>query len=149
MSLFCQGLKPVLHEHLMLFWGCTLNELVSSSIEQEDTCRARIEEERKKRPLFGPTEGALPKYRLIYTPPLGQSCCPLHLSSGATIHLNRWYHVLQSTHSRLLHLKLRSLLGQATCASTTGGLGTSLESSPSLGRATLLGPCHHLAVCRR
>jgi hypothetical protein len=33
MSLFHQGLSPVLREHLMLFWGCPLNELVSASIE--------------------------------------------------------------------------------------------------------------------
>jgi hypothetical protein len=33
MSLFHQGLNPVLREHLMLFWGCTLKELVSASIE--------------------------------------------------------------------------------------------------------------------
>jgi hypothetical protein len=71
MSLFCQGLNPVLREHLTLFQGCTLNELVSTSIEQEDACRAHLEEERKKRPLFGPTGGNLPKYRLVYTPPLG------------------------------------------------------------------------------
>jgi hypothetical protein len=44
MSLFCQGLSPVLCEHLTLFRGCTLSELVSSSIEQEDACRARLEE---------------------------------------------------------------------------------------------------------
>jgi hypothetical protein len=58
MSLLRQGLSPVLHEYLTLFRGCTLNELVSASIEQEDTCRARLEEERKKRPLPGPN-GAL------------------------------------------------------------------------------------------
>jgi hypothetical protein len=72
LSLFRQGLSPVLREHLTLFWGCTLNELVSASIEQEDVCRARLEEERKKRPLLGPTRGAPPKYRLVYTPPSGQ-----------------------------------------------------------------------------
>jgi hypothetical protein len=33
MSLFHQGLSPVLREHLTLFWSCTLNELVSTSIE--------------------------------------------------------------------------------------------------------------------
>jgi hypothetical protein len=54
----------------MLFRGCTLNELVSASIEQEDVCRARLE--RKKRPLPGPNGGAPPKYRLVYTLPLGQ-----------------------------------------------------------------------------
>jgi hypothetical protein len=72
MWLFRQGIIPVLREHLTLFRGCTLNELVSASIEQEDTCRARLEEERKKRPLPGPDEDALPKYRLVYTPPSGQ-----------------------------------------------------------------------------
>jgi hypothetical protein len=71
MSLFHQGPSPVLREHLTLFWGCTLNELVSASIEQEDACHASLEEERKKRPLPGPTGGAPPKYRLVYTPPSG------------------------------------------------------------------------------
>jgi hypothetical protein len=74
---------------------------------------------------------------------------PLHLSSGATIHLSRWSHILQSTHSQLLHLELRNLLGWVSCASTTGVLDTLLESVPSLIRATLLGLCHHLIVCRR
>jgi hypothetical protein len=72
MALFHQGLNPVLCDHLMLFRGCTLNELVSASIEQENACHSRIEEERKKRPLSGPTRGASPKYRLVYTPPSGQ-----------------------------------------------------------------------------
>jgi hypothetical protein len=76
MSLFRQGLSPMLHEHLTLFWGCTLNELVSASIEQDDTCRARLEEERKKRPLSRPNGGAPPKYHLVYTPPSGQLRCP-------------------------------------------------------------------------
>jgi hypothetical protein len=68
----------VLHEHLMLFRGCTLNELVTASIEQENACCARMEEERKKRPLSESTGGTPPKYRLIYTPPLGQ----LHYGQG-------------------------------------------------------------------
>jgi hypothetical protein len=66
----------MLQEHLTLFQGYTLNELVSASIEQDDACHARIEEERKKSPLSGPTGGAPPKYRLAYTPPLGQPCDP-------------------------------------------------------------------------
>jgi hypothetical protein len=74
MALFHQGLIPVLREHLMLFWGCTLNNLVRASIEQEDACRARMEEERKKRPPSRPTGGAAPKYHLVYTPPSGQPC---------------------------------------------------------------------------
>jgi hypothetical protein len=49
MSLFRQGLSPELREHLMLFWGCTINELVSASIEQEGACHTHLEEERKKR----------------------------------------------------------------------------------------------------
>jgi hypothetical protein len=72
MSLFRQVLSPVLREHLTLFWGCTLNKLVSASIKQEDMCRARLEEEWKKRPLLGPNRGAPPKYHLVYTPPSGQ-----------------------------------------------------------------------------
>jgi hypothetical protein len=47
---------------------CVLNELVSASIKQKDVCCARMEEERKKRPLSGPTGGALPKYCQVYTP---------------------------------------------------------------------------------
>jgi hypothetical protein len=65
MALFHQGLNPVLHEHLRLFRGCTLNELVSASIEEEDACRAHIEEERKKRPMSGPIGATPPKYHLI------------------------------------------------------------------------------------
>jgi hypothetical protein len=33
MALFRQVLNPVLREHLTLFWGCTMNELVSASIQ--------------------------------------------------------------------------------------------------------------------
>jgi hypothetical protein len=62
----------MLHEHLTLYHGCTLNELVSASIGQEDACRARMEEKRKKRPLSRPTRGAPPKYRLVYIPPSDQ-----------------------------------------------------------------------------
>jgi hypothetical protein len=65
MSLFRQGLSPVLHEHLTLFRGCTLNKLVSASIEKEDACHARLEEETKKRPLLRPTGGTPPKYHLV------------------------------------------------------------------------------------
>jgi hypothetical protein len=57
----------------MLFQGCTMNELVSASIEQDDMCRARLEEERRKRPLPGHNGGAPPPtYRLVYTLPSGQ-----------------------------------------------------------------------------
>jgi hypothetical protein len=76
MSLFYQGLSPVLREHLTLFRGCTQNELVRASIEQEDKCRGRLEEERKKRHLPGPNGGAPLKYRLVYTLPSGQLRAP-------------------------------------------------------------------------
>jgi hypothetical protein len=33
MLLFYQGLSPMLREHLTLLQGCTLNELVTASIE--------------------------------------------------------------------------------------------------------------------
>jgi hypothetical protein len=149
MSLFCQGLSLVLREHLTLFRGCTLNKLVSASIEQEDACRAHLEEERKKRPLPGPIRGAPPKYRLVYTPPSGQPRGPLCCSRGATAHLNRWPHVLQSIRGRLLHLELRNLLGWVLRASIAIRLGTSLMSAPSLARASLLGPRCRLSVSQR
>jgi hypothetical protein len=72
MPLFRQGLTPVLREHLTLFWGCTLNELVSASI----VCRARLEEESKKRPLPEPNGGTPPRYHLVYSPPSSQLRAP-------------------------------------------------------------------------
>jgi hypothetical protein len=133
----------------MLFCSCTLNELVSASIQQEDACCARMEKERKKRPLSGST-GALHQ-STAWSTPLRQASCvaPLHHSSGAIVHLSKWHHTLQSNCSSLLHLELHSLLGQASLASTAGGLNTSLESEPSLNRATLLGPRDCRAVSRR
>jgi hypothetical protein len=101
MALFLQGLNPVLHEHLTLFHASTLNELVSTSIEKEDACRARVEEEKKKRPLSGPIGGLRQASHVV----------PLRLNSGATVHLSRWQHTLRSSHSSLLHLELHSLLG--------------------------------------
>jgi hypothetical protein len=77
MFLFHQGCSPMLRDHLTLFQGCTMNELVSTSIEQEDMCHARLEKERKKRPLPGPTRGAPPKYLLVDTLPSSQPCAPL------------------------------------------------------------------------
>jgi hypothetical protein len=101
----------MLCEHLTMFRGCTLNELVSASIEQHDMCHARLEEVRKKRLLPGPNGGAPPMYRLVCTPPSGQPRGPLHGSNGATVHLSRWTHVLPSTRGCLLHLELYSRLG--------------------------------------
>jgi hypothetical protein len=83
MSLFRQGLSLVLCEHLTLFRGCTLNKLLSASIEQEDVCHARLEEERKKRPLPGLIGGTPPKYHLVYIPPSGQ---PHAQTAGLTLY---------------------------------------------------------------
>jgi hypothetical protein len=66
----------VLYEHLTLFHDCTFNEFVSVSIEQEDAYCARMEEEKRKRPLLGPSGGSSHKYCLVYTPLLGQLCGP-------------------------------------------------------------------------
>jgi hypothetical protein len=75
----------MLREHLTLFQGCTLNELVSTSIEQEDACRGHIGEEQKKRPLSGPT-GALSR-STVWSTLLCQAShmVPLYLSRGITI----------------------------------------------------------------
>jgi hypothetical protein len=74
---------------------------------------------------------------------------PLRRSSGASIHLSRWPHILLSTHGWLLHLELCSWLGYGFHASTVGRLGTSPVSVPSLDRVLLPGPCHHLLVSQR
>jgi hypothetical protein len=75
MALFHQVLNSRLHEHLTLFRGCNINELVSGSSEQEDASHAHMEEKRK-RPLVGPSRGAPPKYHLVYSPSMGQSRGP-------------------------------------------------------------------------
>jgi hypothetical protein len=111
MSLLRQGLTPVLREHLTLFRGCTLNELVSASIEQEDVGRARLEEERKKRPLPRPNGVLRPSTAWSTLLLQANHVVPRHHSSGASVHLSKWPHVLPSTHGWLLHLELCSWLG--------------------------------------
>jgi hypothetical protein len=111
MSLFRQGLSPVLREHLMLYRGCSLNELVSASIEQEDACRAHWEEERKKMPLPGPNGGARPTTAWSTLHLQANHVVPLHRSSGASVHLSRWPHILPCTRGWWLHLELCSQLG--------------------------------------
>jgi hypothetical protein len=149
MTLFHQGLNPIIHKHLTLFRDCTLNELVSASIEQEDTCCAHMEEERKRGLCQGLLGALCPSTTWSTTLHHASHVVPLHINSGATIHLSRCHHAICSTRSRLLHLELYSLLGQAFRASTTGRMGTLLERAPSLDRDTLLGPHRLLAVIRR
>jgi hypothetical protein len=111
MSLFRQGLSPVLCEHLMLFWGYTLNELVSTSIEQKDVCHALLEEERKKRPLPMPNGGTPSKYRLFYTLSLGQLRGP-PLSQQWSHRPPQWVAPHPPIYPGwLLHLELRSRQG--------------------------------------
>jgi hypothetical protein len=72
MALFREGLSSRVREHLTLFCGCTFNELVSDSIEQEYASRAQMEEEKRKRPFLGSSRGVPPKSCLVYTQPVGQ-----------------------------------------------------------------------------
>jgi hypothetical protein len=59
------------------------NELASVVIDQEGTMKAceAAEEKKRKRAVSGPSRGssngAPPKYRMIYTPLVGQPCRPL------------------------------------------------------------------------
>jgi hypothetical protein len=112
MALLCLRLNPMLREHLTLIWGCTLNELVSTSIEQENACRSHMEEEERKKRLCLGLLGVL-RPNTAWSAPLllASHMVNLHLSNGVTVHLSRWPHTLQSTCSRLLHLELHSLLG--------------------------------------
>jgi hypothetical protein len=56
----------------------SFNALVSAVIDQDGTYRALLveEEEKRKRVVSGPsedsTEGAPPKYHLVYTPSIGK-----------------------------------------------------------------------------
>jgi hypothetical protein len=45
---------------------------MSDAIWQEDAIRAMKEEKRGKRAAPGPSDGAPPKYRLVYTPSVGR-----------------------------------------------------------------------------
>jgi hypothetical protein len=56
--------------------------LVSVAIDQEGTMKAyeAAEEKKRKRTMprssRGSSSGAPPKYRMVYTPPVGQPCQP-------------------------------------------------------------------------
>jgi hypothetical protein len=64
---------------LVWFHDMSFNALVSAAIDQDGTYRALLveEEEKRKRVMSGPcedsTEGAPPKYCLVYTPSAGKS----------------------------------------------------------------------------
>jgi hypothetical protein len=94
MSLFRQGLSPMLREHLMLFWGCTPNELVSASIEQEDVCRAAWRRRGRRGLYLGLTLAFCPSTAWSTLCLQASYVVPLCRSSGATVYLIRWPHVL-------------------------------------------------------
>jgi hypothetical protein len=71
MAMFHKGLCAKIHEELMPFQSWTFNQLMSGAIWQENAICAMKEEKRGKRANPGPSGGALPKYRLVYTLPVG------------------------------------------------------------------------------
>jgi hypothetical protein len=77
-ELFRKGPTIYLQDHLILSKNLSYNELASAAIDQEDTMKAyeAVEEKKRKRTVSGPSggssNGAPPKYRMIYTPPAGQ-----------------------------------------------------------------------------
>jgi hypothetical protein len=77
-ELFRKGLTIQLQHRLILSPNLSYNELASATIDQEGTmkdCEA-AEEKKRKRTMPGSSEGsssgAPPKYRMVYTPPVGQ-----------------------------------------------------------------------------
>jgi hypothetical protein len=77
-ELFCKGLTIQLQDRLILSQNMSYNELASAAIDQEGTMKAyeAAKEKKRKRTMLGPSggssSGAPPKYRKIYTPPVGQ-----------------------------------------------------------------------------
>jgi hypothetical protein len=81
-ELFCKGLTIQLQDHLILSKNLSYNELASATIDQDGTMKACevAKEKKRKRAVSGPSggssNGAPPKYRMIYTPLEGQPCRP-------------------------------------------------------------------------
>jgi hypothetical protein len=77
-ELFRMGLTIQLQDHLILSQNLSYNELASVTIDQEGTMKAceAAEEKKRKRAMSGPSRGSSSgaplKYRMIYTPPVGQ-----------------------------------------------------------------------------
>jgi hypothetical protein len=67
---------------MILSQNLSYNELATTAIDQEGTMKAceAAEEKKRKRAMPGPSggssSGAPLKYRMIYTPPMGQLHCP-------------------------------------------------------------------------
>jgi hypothetical protein len=81
-ELFRRELSLPLQDCLVRFHDLSFNALVSVAIAQDGTYRVLLaeEEEKRKKVMSGPsedsTEGAPPKYRLVYTPSAGKSKVP-------------------------------------------------------------------------
>jgi hypothetical protein len=81
-ELFRKGQSLPLSDCLVRFCDMSFNALVSAAIAQDGTYRALLAEgeEKRKRVLSKPsddsTEGASPKYHLVYTPSMGKSQAP-------------------------------------------------------------------------
>jgi hypothetical protein len=81
-ELFRKGITIQLQDHLILSQNLSYNELASAAIDQEGTMKAceAAEEKKRKRAVSGPSKGSSSgaplKYRMIYTPPMGQSHRP-------------------------------------------------------------------------
>jgi hypothetical protein len=81
-EVFSKGLTIKLQDHLILSQNLSYNELASATIDQEGTMKAYevTGEKKRKRTMPGPSRGssssATLKYRMIYTPPVGQPCRP-------------------------------------------------------------------------
>jgi hypothetical protein len=87
-ELFRKGLTIQLQDRLILSQNLSYNELASAAIDQEGTMKACevAEEKKRKRAVSGSfrgsSSGACLKYRMVYTPPAGQPCCPPPLFWG-------------------------------------------------------------------
>jgi hypothetical protein len=80
-NLFHEGLTIQLHDRLVQSPNLSYNDLVSAAIDQERTMKVGVEAKEKKRVMLvssgcGGSNGAPPKYRMVYTPPSGQLCRP-------------------------------------------------------------------------
>jgi hypothetical protein len=84
-KLFCKGLTIQQQDRLILSTTLSFNELVSAAIDQQGTMKAyEVAEEKKRKRIVpgssgGCSSGAPLKYRMVYTPPVGQLHRPLQV----------------------------------------------------------------------
>jgi hypothetical protein len=81
-EIYRKGLNIQLQACLVQNLSLSYNDLASIAIDKEGTMRAcEVAEEKKGTkttpgPTGGSSNGAPPKYCMVYTPPAGQSCQP-------------------------------------------------------------------------